>query len=149
MQAVNAVGTETETDLSSLSAQLRLALSRLVRRLRSEYGFGLTQAAVLGRLYSDGPQCIGELATAEHVRPQSMSQTLADMENCGLIARSPDAADGRRTSIELTRLGRREFEAVLAARDDWLAGEIAKLSDADQEALRAAVPLLVRLALAS
>ena len=69
-------------------------IGRLVRRLRVEFRFPMTQASVLGRLDREGPQCIGELATKERVRPQSMSQTLAELEADNLIERRPDANDG-------------------------------------------------------
>jgi DNA-binding MarR family transcriptional regulator len=39
------------------------------------------------------------LATAEHVRPQSMAVTLAALERMGLIMRTPDQSDGRRQII--------------------------------------------------
>ena len=73
-----------------------------MRRLRSEHRFPLTQASVLGRLDRDGPRSIGELATIESVRPQSMSQTISELEADGLIVRRPDERDGRRTQIALT-----------------------------------------------
>ena len=53
-------------------------LGRLIRRLRAENRFPLSQGAVLGRLDREGAQSIGDLATAERVRPQSMTQTVDD-----------------------------------------------------------------------
>ncbi len=129
-----------------LPTELRLVLGRLVRRLRTEYRFPLTQAAVLGRLDREGPQCIGELATAERVRPQSMSQTLAELEAEGLIERGPDEKDGRRTHIVLTAAGRAELDADRAARDGWVASRIAELTPEEQATLREAVQLLGRFA---
>jgi DNA-binding MarR family transcriptional regulator len=125
---------------------LRISVARLMRRLRSEYGFPMTQAAVLGRLARDGAQYIGELAAAERVRPQSMSQTLAELETLGLIERSPDETDGRRTKIALTDAGRTTVYEERARRDGWLAHEIATFTVAEQKVLEQAVPLLERLA---
>jgi DNA-binding MarR family transcriptional regulator len=143
------VRTDTELtpdlDLETLAAELRIVLGRLVRRLRAEYRFPLTQASVLGRLDREGAQCIGELATAERVRPQSMSQTLAELEADGLIERTPDTTDGRRTRIALTAEGRAALEADRAARDGWLGQAITQLTDGEQEILHEAVLLMNRL----
>jgi DNA-binding MarR family transcriptional regulator len=127
-------------------ADLRNVLGRLVRRLRAQYGFPLTQASVLGRLDRHGPQCIGELAAAERVRPQSMSQTLAELESLGLVDRRPDDSDGRRTQIALTREGRAALEADRAVRDSWLALRISEFTAEEQETLQEAVLLMSRLA---
>lgn len=135
-----------DVDLASLSSELRVVVGQLIRRLRAQYAFGWSHAAVLSRLYRDGPQFIGELAAAERVRPQSMSQTLADLEADGLIERGPDADDGRRTRIAITAQGRSALEADRAARDGWLAGQISGFSAAEQAALRDSLALLRRLA---
>jgi DNA-binding MarR family transcriptional regulator len=133
-------------DLATLPADLRVVLGQLIRRLRAEYRFPLTQAAVLGRLDREGPQCIGELAAAERVRPQSMSQTLAELEVDNLIYRTPDADDGRRTRIALTDDGRAALEADRAAREGWLGQEIEQFTLEEQEILHEAVLLMRRLA---
>ncbi len=136
---------ETES-VRALSSELRVVVGQLIRRLRAQYAFGWSHAAVLSRLYRDGPQFIGELAAAERVRPQSMSQTLADLEADGLIERGPDADDGRRTRIAITAQGRSALEADRAARDGWLASQISGFTAADQAALRDSLALLRRLA---
>ena len=136
----------TERDLQALAAELRIVLGRLIRRLRAQYRFGLTQASVLGRLDREGPQYIGELAAAERVRPQSMSQALDELEAEKLIERRPDAADGRRTRIALTPEGRTALEADRAVRDGWLAEEIVQFTRPEQEILHEAMLLLDRLA---
>ena len=136
---------DPDTELAPLATDLRLVIGRLIRRLRAEHRFPLTQAAVLGRLDRDGPQCIGELAASECVRPQSMSQTLAELEADQLISRSPDATDGRRTRIELTQLGRDALTEDRAMREGWLAEAIAEFTPGERERLADAVDLLRRL----
>jgi DNA-binding MarR family transcriptional regulator len=137
--------TAPDTELQPLAADLRVVIGRLIRRLRAEHRFPLTQAAVLGRLDRDGPQCIGELAASESVRPQSMSQTLAELEAERLIARSPDATDGRRTRIELTQEGRDALKEERARREGWLAQAIGEFTPEERESLAYAVELLERL----
>jgi DNA-binding MarR family transcriptional regulator len=136
-------------DTTPLAGELRVVIGRFVRRLRAEHGagFGMTQAAVLGRLDREGSLSIGDLAGAERVRPQSMSQMLADLEADGLIARRPDARDGRRTLIELTAMGLTVLEQDRARRDSWLAQALAEgLTDEERTLLERVVPLLGRLA---
>ena len=129
-----------------LASELRMVLGHLVRRLRAEHRFSLSQGAVLGRLDREGTRSIGDLAVAERVRPQSMAQTIADLEACGLIARRADPADGRRTLVELTDEGLRMLEQDRRQRDGWLARAIAEdLSPQEQNVLAQALALLRRL----
>src|SRR5579875_2281608 len=137
---------DRDLDLDTLPAELRVVLGRLMRRLRREHRFPLTQAAVLGRLDRDGPHSIGELAAIESVRPQSMSQTICDLEAVGLIERRPDASDGRRTQIAITARGRQSLDVDRAAREGWLGKEIGGFTPDEQEILREAVRLLNQLA---
>jgi DNA-binding MarR family transcriptional regulator len=133
--------------VTSAAGELRLVLGQLVRRLRAEYSFPVAQASVLSRLDREGPQSTSALAAAERVRPQSMAQTLAELESARLIARRPDPADGRRVLIELTDGGRERVLEARGRREDWLAAAIAEELDPDeQQTLLAAVPLLRRLA---
>jgi DNA-binding MarR family transcriptional regulator len=135
------------TQVTSAAAELRLVLGQLVRRLRAEYSFPVAQASVLSRLDREGAQTTSALATAERVRPQSMAQTLAELETAGLIERRPDPADGRRVLIELTPGGGERVLEARGRREDWLAAAIAdELDPEEQRTLLAAVPLLRRLA---
>src|SRR5690242_9166914 len=96
----------TKTDPALLASDLRVVLGQLIRRLRAEHRFSLSQGAVLGRLDREGPQSVSDLAVSERVRPQSMAQTVSDLESDGLVARHPDPADRRRALVELTGDGR-------------------------------------------
>jgi len=138
---------ETDVDATTeLASELRVVLGRLSRRLRAHHRrFGLTQAAVLGRLDRCGPQSIGELATAERVRPQSMSQTLADLEADRFIERRADERDGRRTMIALTDEGRAALLEERALREGWLARSLETLTPAERAQLTEAVKVLERL----
>ena len=128
------------------AGELRLVLGQLVRRLRAEYSFPVAQATVLSRLDREGPQTASALAAAERVRPQSMAQTLAELEAAGLIERRPDPGDRRSSQIELTKEGRDRVLEGRGRREDWLAAAIAaELSPEEQRTLLAAIPLLQRL----
>ncbi|HEY5317025.1 MAG TPA: MarR family transcriptional regulator [Solirubrobacteraceae bacterium] len=139
------MGTAVDTNL--LASELRVVLGQLMRRLRAEHRFSLTQGAVLGRLDREGTSSIGELAAGERVRPQSMAQTICDLEGLSLIARRPDPSDGRRVLVELTESGQRTLAEDRRKREGWLAQAITEdLSTEDQEVLQRALALLRRLA---
>jgi DNA-binding MarR family transcriptional regulator len=134
------------TDPALLASELRVVIGQLVRRLRAEHSFSLSQGSVLGRLDRQGTLSVSELASAERVRPQSMAQTVADLEAAGLVSRRPDPNDGRRALVELTEGGCTTLAADRRRRDGWLARGIAEdLTAAERRALSDAVELLRRL----
>ena len=137
----------TRVDSGPLASELRVVLGHLIRRLRSEHRFSLSQGSVLGRLDREGPQTTSKLASAERVRPQSIGQTVAELETQGLIARRPDPADGRSALLELTEAGRAELREDRGRREGWLAEALEEnFSDEEREALDEATRLLARLA---
>jgi DNA-binding MarR family transcriptional regulator len=113
-----------------------------MRRLRSEHRFGLSHGAVLGRLDRDGPQSVSDLAACERVRPQSMAQTVCDLERDDLVTRSPDPRDRRRALVALTPGGRAALESDRRHREGWLAEAIARLEPSEQGVLADATALL-------
>jgi DNA-binding MarR family transcriptional regulator len=134
-------------DVSPIASELRAVLGQLVRRLRAEHRFSLAQGAVLGRLDREGPRGTSDLASAERVRPQSMAQTVSELEIDGLLSRRPDPADGRRALIEITDKGRQTLQDDRRQREGWLIQAITdSFSEQEQQALAEAVPLLRRLA---
>jgi DNA-binding MarR family transcriptional regulator len=130
-----------------LAAELRLALGQIFRRIRAQHGFPMGQGAVLGALSREGPQSISDLAAGAKMRPQSMAQTVKDLEQAGLVTRRPDPADGRRFYIELSPEGLARLEADRRQRDDWLARVLSEdLDESERATLAAAAPLLRRIA---
>ncbi|HEY1359668.1 MAG TPA: MarR family transcriptional regulator [Thermoleophilaceae bacterium] len=137
----------TKTDPALVASDLRVVLGQLIRRLRAEHSFPLSHGAVLGRLDRGGPQSVSDLAVAERVRPQSMAQTVSDLESDGLVSRSPDPDDRRRALVALTGEGKSALEADRRRREGWLARAIDEDLSADEQALlRDAVALLRQLA---
>jgi DNA-binding MarR family transcriptional regulator len=134
-------------DSSLLASELRVVLGQLMRRLRAEHRFPFSHGSVLGRLDREGPLSTVELANAERVRPQSMGQTLSELEVQGLIGREPDESDRRRTQIDLTDAGRAALAEDRKRREGWLSEAIERdFSPAEQDVLARAVRLLERLA---
>ncbi|WP_218156919.1 MarR family transcriptional regulator [Amycolatopsis saalfeldensis] len=79
-------------------------------RLRTESApadrrWAWSQITTLSRIGEEGPTTVSALAAAEHVRPQSMAETVAALDREGLVARGPDPTDGRKTLISVTEGG--------------------------------------------
>jgi DNA-binding MarR family transcriptional regulator len=129
-----------------LAAELRVSLGQIFRRVRAEHGFPMGQGAVLGALDRDGPQSVSDLAAAAKMRPQSMAQTVKELEQAGCVTRRPDPQDGRRFFVELTETGLRRLQEDRARRDGWLARALdEELTASERATLAAAAPLLRRL----
>lgn len=135
--------------IAGLASGLRPAILRLSRILRriSDESLQLTnnQLSALGALQARGEQLMGELAAYEHVRPPSMTRTVNSLEELGLVTRVPGAADRRQATVALTERGREVLSADRRRRDVWLATRLKQLDSDEREALRAAIPVLLKL----
>ena len=136
--------------LPTLAGELRVSVSKVIRRIREQThpgDFTSAQKSVLHRLEQDGPVTVSALARAESVRPQSMRVTVAGLEKMGLVRGEQDPTDGRKTFFSLTAACRETLRSGRAAKEDWLTRAIqAQLTPREQEQLAAAVELIKRLA---
>jgi DNA-binding MarR family transcriptional regulator len=136
--------------LTALAGELRVVVSKLVRRAREQANAGdftNSQKSVLQRLERDGPATVSMLARAEGVRPQSMRITVAALEAAGAVSGKPDPKDGRQTFLSLTPAFLKIVRTGRAATEDWLVRALhAQLTPREHEQLTAAVKLLSRLA---
>ncbi|WP_063007353.1 MarR family winged helix-turn-helix transcriptional regulator [Nocardia kruczakiae] len=134
---------------AAVASDLRVAVSRLLRQLRAQAeGSDLTksQSSVLIRLEQGGPATATQLAHAAGMRPQSMAKIVRALEDAGLIAGTPDPADGRKTVLDLTDAARDEFRTGRRAKEDWLTRVIeAEFTDAEVRQLADAIDLLDRI----
>src|SRR3954452_5999217 len=132
---------------AELAHELRETVGRLLRRLRADAGPPVAQAVVLGRLDREGPASVSDLAAAERMRPQSMAQTVRDLESAGLVSRRPDPDDGRRVIVELTNDGTAALAEWRARREDWLAQTLdAELDPGERALLEESLSLVRRIA---
>ena len=135
---------------AAAATEVRRAVLSLARRLRlerNELGLTALELSVLGHLHRRGPLTPGELATAERVQPQSLTRTLAALEEAGLASRQPDPADGRRSLLAITDQGHAGLRTEMERRDNWLAAAMAaELTTTEIGLLRLAGTLLERLA---
>jgi DNA-binding MarR family transcriptional regulator len=126
-----------------LAARLRLAVTRLNRRLRAEADSGLTASgtAALATIGRRGPLPLGELAALEGVKPPSMTATVATLEAEGLIARTGDESDRRVSRVALTARGRQRLERARSRKTAYLAARLERLDERQLEQLDQAVSL--------
>src|ERR1700682_1483423 len=101
-------GPDASAEDAELASRLRLAVTRLHRRLRQQAAGGLTQShasalASIGQLESP---TLGALAARESVQPPSMTRIVAALEDMGHVTRVVDPADRRVGRVTLTRSGR-------------------------------------------
>jgi DNA-binding MarR family transcriptional regulator len=129
---------------------LRIAVGRIVRRLRQEWEAGDLTAAelsMLARLEQDGPCGPVALAEAEQVTPPVVCTTVAGLERQGLVQRDPDPCDGRRVILSVTPAGQAELTARRSALSQRVAAALADgFSPGERQQLIDVVPLLQRLA---
>ncbi|MFF4750066.1 MarR family winged helix-turn-helix transcriptional regulator [Streptomyces sp. NPDC002514] len=78
----------------------------------------------------------------ERQQPQSLTRTFAELEQDGLISRTPDERDRRQSLLALTPAGRQVLLADFAERDAWLASALTDLSETEREVLRLAGRLM-------
>jgi DNA-binding MarR family transcriptional regulator len=113
---------------------------------RADTGDGLTRArlSALSLLVLGGPRTLGDLASAEHVRPPTMTRLVHAMEAEGLVVREPHPTDGRSIIIRATAGGEALLGQGRAHQIASLARAIADLDDADRLRLSDAADLLGR-----
>ena len=141
-------------DAVLIARDVRVAVGRLARRLRRIYGQGqapgessFLELAVLLRVERTGPSSASALATGERVTSQAVSVALAGLRRRGLVRVTTDPNDRRRSLIEISDAGRKTLERRERQMGDRLADVVtSNFSDAELECLRAAAPLLNRIA---
>ena len=129
-------------------AEVAAGLQRLFGLIRwlSPPGLSLTSGATLATLERSGPCRLSALAASEGVTQPAMTQLVGRLAEAGLVARCADPDDGRVVSVELTREGRDLLARRRAERAERLSVLMARLSQADQDALAAALPAINALA---
>lgn len=134
-------------DDPELAARLRMAVTRLARRLRQEGQTGLTpsQTAALATVERHGPLTPSEFAAVEGVRRPTATRALASLEAAGLIVREPDPADGRSQRVRVSQSGARLLGRMRTRRTAFLARRLRRLDPEEAATLARAADLLERL----
>ena len=113
---------------AELAAGLRTTIHRLVKLLRRETRndaqLSLTERATLGLLYPDNSLPPSDIARAEKVTTQSMSQVINHLAEMNYIERTPSVDDKRKVLLSLTAAGRAYVEQLRKDKQEWLATAI-------------------------
>ena len=140
------IASSTTTD-SELADKLRLAVTRLARRLRQQSGVGAspTQLSALATVERRGPIALGSLAEAERVKPPTMTAAVTRLEADGLLARQVDESDRRIVRVTITPTGRKLLARNRSRKTAELERRLLRLSPEDRRTLDRAVAVLDRL----
>ena len=135
-------------EAAALAHELRPAVMKLGRRLRQlrdeSLDLGSNQLSAMAVLLNCGDLPMGELAAQEKVRPPSMTRIVNSLQERGYVTRRPDDQDRRQSVVSLTPAGRSVVLDNRRRRDEWLTLRVAQLSPDEQDLLRAAVPVLIK-----
>jgi DNA-binding MarR family transcriptional regulator len=122
---------------------------RLARRLRAQRvdtDLTLSQMSALATVERHGPLTLGELAAHEKVQPPSMTRIVGVLVEHAVVDRAPHDTDGRQVILSITDTGRELLREDRRRREAWLAQHLRHLTPDEVDLLRAAAPVLEKLA---
>ena len=130
---------------ADLADRLHSAAIHLLRRLRRQddaSGLPAPQLSALSVIVFGGPITLGALATAEQVRPPTITKVVSTLEKAGLVEREVDSEDRRVVRVRSTARGARLLQEGRQRRVAMLAGSLADLSVTDRALLERATSVL-------
>jgi DNA-binding MarR family transcriptional regulator len=130
---------------SSVADRLHSAAIHLLRRVRKQdaaTGEGPARLSALSVLVFGGPMTLGQLASAEQVKPPTMSRIVTGLEEGRLAERIEDSKDARRVRIRATPKGERLLHQGRRRRIEYLACHLDGLTREELATLDQAVKLL-------
>ncbi|MFT4092343.1 MAG: MarR family transcriptional regulator [Niabella sp.] len=133
-----------------LATELRTVTTRLVKKMRTKTPvsetLSLTERSTVFLLHQHGQLLPSELAAAEKVTTQSMSQILNHLSAMGLIRRTASVTDKRKTIISLSKKGEETVNAVRDQKDEWLHKALLETCNAKNlQAIEKVLPVLAAL----
>ena len=113
------------TDLEEQSSDLVVYAARLVRAVRRRIAqpSGIRILSLLDEL---GPQGVTALAEVDRSSQPTVSGAVRQLEEQGLVARTADPTDARRSLVRLTREGRRRLAAARRENGSAVAERLAR-----------------------
>jgi DNA-binding MarR family transcriptional regulator len=129
--------------------RLRLVIARIARQLRQNVDapndLSTSLVSALATVDRCGPLTLGALASAERVRPPSMTRIVAQLEQRGLVVRRVDPRDRRVARVEISPEGQRLLHRSRTRKNAFLAQRLKALDSEELAVVEAALPLLERL----
>ncbi|HCL86489.1 MAG TPA: MarR family transcriptional regulator [Comamonadaceae bacterium] len=124
-----------EQGLADALVPVAFATMAVLNRMGADNDLSLTLLRTLGILRDRRPR-MAELADHLGLEKQTLSGLIARAEKRGLVAREPNAQDGRATDVLLTREGAQLVERLHAQMQQALAPLTGQLSASDQRRLQ-------------
>jgi DNA-binding MarR family transcriptional regulator len=137
--------TTSETEIKEeLAPRLRLAVTRMARRLRQEAGvdLGPSRVAALATVERHGPLSPSELAEIERIKRPTATRIVGHLESAGLIERVKDPQDGRASILSISAEGRALLRRLRERKTAYLAKRLAAIDADDRRTLERAAELL-------
>jgi DNA-binding MarR family transcriptional regulator len=128
----DAIG-DVESALHSLTQSLKQA--RLHEYLLDKARVDVDRAgvALLYVLYVENASLrLTDLAEQLQIEAPAVTRKAQQLEQAGLVSRTPDPNDGRASRVQLTMQGRRTINRILMVRRDWVTTLLAGWSRANQ-----------------
>ena len=133
-------------DVANRLHSAAIHLLRRARRVDAESHLPAPQLSALSVIVYGGPITLGALATAEQVRPPTMTRLVATMEANGLVTRHADENDRRIARITATAKGRRLLDEGRHRRIAVIADALGDLSASDLAAIDEALDAIEKIA---
>lgn len=118
----------------------------MLRRTRPVGDLTVAQFSALHSLELAGALSPRELADVERVSAPTMTKIVARLEERGLVERAPHPTDGRQVVLTASAAGRALLASYRRASTEWLAQRLAALTDEEQDVLRRAGEIMIRIA---
>ncbi len=128
--------------------RLHSAAIHLLRRVRKQdvaTGEGPARLSALSALVFGGPKSLGELATAEQIKPPTMSRIVSGLARSRLVTIAADPHDARRMQIRATAKGVRLLQKGRQLRIAYLSSHLHTLAPEELAKLGEAVEILQKL----
>jgi DNA-binding MarR family transcriptional regulator len=126
-----------DASIAEFNRDGRLARKRATRRAHRLTGLDWTYSAlmILEGVKDNATLRMSQLADSVGTTPPTVTKLVKDLEDRGLITRTPDEQDGRASILSLTEKGRQVAESIRQARLEglqqvlttWSSQDIAKL----------------------
>jgi DNA-binding MarR family transcriptional regulator len=127
-----------------LAPRLRLAITRMARRLRQEAGvdLGPSGMAALATIERHGPLSPSEVAQRERIKRPTVTRIVRRLASAGLIDRVRDPEDGRSSILTVTAEGRALLRRLRERKTAYLARRLRDVDSEDRATLERAAELL-------
>jgi DNA-binding MarR family transcriptional regulator len=145
MSKVKAQKHSTSVETLALADHLHSAAIHLLRRLRRQdaaLGEGPARLSALSVLVFGGATTLGGLASAEQVKPPTMSRIVARLSRSRLVEIDVDPDDARRMHIRATAKGKKLLLKGRQLRVENFAAQLGRLGQEDLSKLEDGVTVL-------